>query len=61
MKLQSSKLVHRQVDKTLMAFQQLQEALPETGWVNLDRKTLNMSLRQLGNRMSITPQSMRSI
>lgn len=61
MKLQSSKLVLRQLDKKLMAFQPLQEAMPATGWVNLVRKTLNMSLRQLGNRMSITPQSMRSI
>jgi predicted DNA-binding mobile mystery protein A len=61
MKLQSSKLVLRQLDKKLMAFQPLQEAMPATGWVNLVRKTLNMSLRQLGNRMSITPQSIRSI
>jgi len=61
MKLQNSKLILRQLDKKLMAFQPLQDAMPATGWVNLIRKTLNMSLRQLGDRLSITPQSMGDI
>ncbi|MBN9381294.1 MAG: mobile mystery protein A [Chitinophagaceae bacterium] len=61
MKLQNSKLILRQLDKKLMTFQPLQDAMPATGWVNLIRKTLNMSLRQLGDRLSITPQSMRDI
>lgn len=61
MKLQNSKLILRQLDKKLMALQPLQDAMPATGWVNLIRKTLNMSLRQLGDRLSITPQSIRDI
>lgn len=61
MKLESSKLVLRQLDNKIKAYQKLQEIQPATGWVSLIRKTLNMSLRQLGNRMSITPQSILSI
>ena len=61
MKLQNSKLILRQLDKKLKAFQPMQDAMPTTGWVNVIRKTLNMSLRQLGDRMSITPQSIRDI
>ena len=61
MKLQSSKLILRQLDKKLKAFEPLQDATPTTGWVSLIRKTLNMSLRQLGDRLSITPQSIRDI
>lgn len=61
MKLESSKLILRQLDNKMKAYQPLQEIQPATGWVSLIRKTLNMSLRQLGSRMSITPQSMRSI
>ena len=61
MKLQNSKLILRQLDKKLKAFQPLQDAMPTTGWISVIRKTLNMSLRQLGDRMSITPQSIRDI
>jgi predicted DNA-binding mobile mystery protein A len=61
MKLESSKLVIRQLDTKMKPYHLLQEIQPATGWVHLIRKTLKMSLRQLGNRMSITPQSIRSI
>jgi predicted DNA-binding mobile mystery protein A len=61
MKLQNSKLILRQLDKKLMAFQPLHDSMPATGWVSLIRKTLNMSLRQLGDILSITPQSMRDL
>jgi predicted DNA-binding mobile mystery protein A len=61
MKLQNSKLILRQLDKKPMAFQPLQDTMPTTGWVSIIRKTLNMSLRQLGDRLSITPQSIRDI
>ena len=61
MNLQNSKLVIRQLDKKLMTFKPLQDAMPATGWVSLIRKTLNMSLRQLGDKLSITPQSIRDI
>jgi len=61
MKLQNSKLVLRQLDKKLQVAQPLKDMMPPNGWISLIRKTLNMSLRQLGNRMSITPQSIRDI
>lgn len=35
--------------------------LPPAGWVRTIRKSLGMSLRQLGNRMGITPQSVKEI
>lgn len=35
--------------------------MPADGWVSVIRKTLNMSLQQLGNRMTITPQSVRDL
>jgi predicted DNA-binding mobile mystery protein A len=61
MKIQSSKLVLQQLDKKFQALTPLQEIMPAKGWLSVIRKTLNMSLRQLGNRMSITPQSVRDL
>jgi predicted DNA-binding mobile mystery protein A len=61
MKNQNNKLLIRQLDKKLSAFRPMETTMPETGWLRLIRKTLNMSLQQLSTRMSITPQSVRSI
>ena len=61
MKLQNSQLVLRQLDKKLQDAQPLKDSIPPDGWIRVIRKTLNMSLRQLGNKMSITPQSVRDI
>ncbi len=62
MKFQSTLLVIRQLDKKLIALQSLQEIqIPASGWINLLRKTLKISLRQLGDKLSITPQSVRDI
>lgn len=61
MKLQNSKLVLRQLDKKLQAAQPLKDMMPSSGWITLIRKTLKMSLQQMGNRMSITPQSVKNI
>jgi predicted DNA-binding mobile mystery protein A len=61
MKLQNSRLILRQLDKKMAALQSLSDAMPATGWVNLIRRTLNMSLRQLGDKLSITSQSIRNI
>ena len=36
-------------------------AIPALGWINTIRTALNMSLRQMGKRLSITPQSMKEI
>ncbi|MRG46942.1 mobile mystery protein A [Chitinophaga sp. SYP-B3965] len=62
MKAQNSLLIIRQLDDKIGTEGALQQfVLPQDGWINLIRKTLNMSLRQLGARMSITPQSLRKI
>ena len=34
---------------------------PTRGWIFLVRKTLNISLKQLGNKLNITPQSVKEI
>ncbi|HWR31973.1 MAG TPA: mobile mystery protein A [Chitinophagaceae bacterium] len=51
-----------QLDKKMLAFKVFRETpVPVTGWVYAIRTALRMSLRQLGNRLSITPQSMKEI
>jgi predicted DNA-binding mobile mystery protein A len=55
-------LIIDQLDKKFIKFKDLDDVIvPPSGWVYAIRKALNMSLRQLGNRMSITPQSVREI
>lgn len=62
MKLKNSKLVIRQLDKRMQTLLPLHELeVPKEGWIALIRKTLNMSLRQLGQRLSVTPQGMKKI
>lgn len=62
MKSQNTLLVIRQLDKKLNTLRSLKEIQPPAnGWINLIRKTLKMSLRQLGDKLSITPQSARDI
>ena len=58
----TGKLVLNQLDKKMEVFTQLKQvAVPADGWIKTIRTALNMSLRQLGERMSITPQSLRSM
>ncbi len=55
-------LIIRQMDKKLKILHPLQDMEhPKTGWINLIRKTLNMSLQQLGRRLSMTPQGVQKI
>lgn len=62
MKLKNSKLVIRQLDKRIQPFNALKDIeCPKEGWICLIRKTLKMSLRQLGCRLAITPQGMKKI
>lgn len=61
MKLQK-KLLLEQLDQKLgKAFPLIKEPIPEDGWIRTIRKTLNISLTQLGKRMGITPASVREI
>lgn len=62
MKIQNSLLIIRLLDKKLERLKPLQNfSFGQPGWIHLIRKTLRMSLRQFGNRMSITPQSAKEI
>ena len=57
-----NKLQIEQLDNKMEAISVLEKiAMPSTGWLNAIRTGLNMSLRQLGNRLKITPQSMKEI
>ena len=56
------RLLIEQLDKKMQSFNDLQGiVIPAEGWINAIRTTLKMSLRQLGKRLSITPQSMKEI
>jgi len=61
-KIKQHKLLLEQLDKRMQAFNILREvAIPATGWIHAIRTALRMSLRQMGNRLNITPQSMKEI
>ena len=60
-KLKQNKLVIEHLDKKFREFKSLPFTIPAAGWIHAIRTALNMSLRQLGNRLSITPQSMREL
>jgi predicted DNA-binding mobile mystery protein A len=55
-------LLIQQTDKKLEHFKHLKTATtPPLGWINTFRKSLKMSLRQLGNRLRISAQSVKEI
>jgi predicted DNA-binding mobile mystery protein A len=49
-------LIINQLDNRLQNLQITNLFVPEGGWLNLFRKSINMSLRQLADRMEITIQ-----
>lgn len=60
--MQNNKLVLRQLDKKLSVFAPLKTlSVAPDGWIKLMRTTLNMSLRQLGNRLNIAASSLSDI
>lgn len=60
--MKEQKLIIDQLDKKINRFKNLaDEVTPPKGWIFSIRKALNMSLRQLGERMSITTQSVWEI
>lgn len=60
--MKSKKLIQEQLDKKIIKFRGLQDVVvPPRGWIYSIRQGINMSLRQLGQRMSITPQSVMEI
>jgi predicted DNA-binding mobile mystery protein A len=55
-------LIREQLDSKIVKFSDLEGiAIPPEGWIYSIRQGINMSLRQLGQRMSITPQSVKEI
>jgi predicted DNA-binding mobile mystery protein A len=58
----NQKLLTEQVDRKLQSFKGLEAiVIPPKGWINTVRAALKMSLRQLGNRLQISPQSVKEI
>lgn len=55
-------LILEQLDARILHLKKAENmVIPSSGWVYSIRKALGMSLRQLGNRMNITPQSVKEI
>jgi predicted DNA-binding mobile mystery protein A len=56
------KLLIEQADKKLAVLKTLESVkVPQHGWIYSIRTALKMSLRQLGKRLGISPQSVREI
>jgi len=57
-----NKLLIEQLDRRLKPFRETSNIqLPDKGWIHSIRKTLNMTLQQLGNRLNITSQGVKNI
>lgn len=62
MDFSKQRLIIEQTDKKLALFRPLNSmTIPPRGWVHTIRIALRMSLRQLGNRLKISPQSVKEI
>ncbi len=60
--MKKQKLIMEQLDRKIVRYKGLEEiVVPPNGWIYSIRQAINMSLRQLGNRLSITPQSVKEI
>ena len=58
MKDKKRMLLIEQLDSKIQCFNEVENvALPPTGWVKSIRTAIKMSLRQLGERMKVSPQS----
>ena len=56
------KLLLNQLDQKLEPFSETRKILvPERGWINTIRTTLNMTMAQLGNKLNITRQGVKRI
>ena len=56
------KLIREQLDSKMIKLRELDDiVVPPNGWIYSIRQAINMSLRQLGQRLSITPQSVKEI
>jgi predicted DNA-binding mobile mystery protein A len=61
-RIKKHQLLIEQLDNKIQVFKSVEHIItPPSGWIYSIRTALKMSLRQMGNRLSITPQSMREI
>lgn len=62
MDISKQRLLIEQADRKLALFRPLNSfTAPPKGWIHTIRVALRMSLRQLGNRLKISPQSVKEI
>jgi predicted DNA-binding mobile mystery protein A len=60
--MNTQRLILEQIDRKIFLLKKAEDiTIPPSGWVYALRQALGMSLRQLGKRMGITPQSVREI
>ncbi len=60
--MNTRELIREQLDERISDYRGLErDTAPSRGWIYAIRQGLNMSLRQLGERLSITPQSVKDI
>lgn len=60
--MKTKMLIRQQIDNKLVRLQELNDiVIPSQGWIYSIRQGINMSLRQLGKKLSITPQSVKEI
>jgi predicted DNA-binding mobile mystery protein A len=60
--VKKQRLVMEQVDAKIHQLRKVEKlVIPSSGWVYTIRQALGMSMRQLGNKMGITPQSVKEI
>ena len=60
--MEKQKLILEQIDRKILQLKKLEDlTIPSSGWVYAIRHALGMSLRQSGNKMGITPQSVKEI
>jgi predicted DNA-binding mobile mystery protein A len=62
MKSQKQNIMIEQVDKKLLAFNALTDVMrPAEGWLHTIRYGIKMSLRQLGEKLNVSPQSVKEL
>jgi len=60
--MKKQKLIMEQMDAKILQLKKVENiVIPSSGWVYSIRKALGMTLCHLGNRMGITPQSVKEI
>ncbi len=62
MDISKQRLLIEHADQKLAVFKPLNSiTIPQKGWIHIIRVALRMSLRQLGNRLKISPQSVKEM